>query len=92
MIGTIIGAIVIGLIVGALARLVMPGKQNIGVFMTVLLGAIGAFLGTWVSYKLGYPDQNGGFKTIPLLVGVIFAVVLIAGYLGITGRRGKTLR
>jgi hypothetical protein len=45
-----------------------------------------------VSYKLGYANQNGGFKIIPLLVGIIFAVVLIAGYLGITGRRGKTLR
>ena len=88
MIGTIIGAIVVGLIVGGLARLVMPGKQNIGVIVTVLLGAIGSFLGTWVSYKLGYSNQNGGFKIIPLLVGIIFAVILIAGYLGITGRRG----
>ena len=52
MIGTIIGAIDIGLVVGGLARLVMPGKQNIGVVMTVILGAIGAFVGTWVSYKL----------------------------------------
>ena len=65
MIGTIIGAIVIGLVVGGLARLIMPGKQNIGVVMTVILGAIGAFLGTWVSYKLGYFNQNGGFKIIP---------------------------
>ncbi len=45
MIGTIIGAIVVGLIVGALARLVMPGKQNIGVLMTIVLGALGSFLG-----------------------------------------------
>ncbi|MET0451186.1 MAG: GlsB/YeaQ/YmgE family stress response membrane protein, partial [Mycobacterium sp.] len=50
--------------------------------------AIGSFLGTWVSYKLGYSNQNGGFEIIPFLVGVIFAVVLIAAYLGITGRRG----
>ncbi|MCW2515670.1 MAG: transglycosylase [Mycobacterium sp.] len=93
MIGTIIGAIVIGLIVGALARLVMPGKQNIGMIMTIVLGALGSFLGTWVAYKLGYSNQNGGFKIIPFLVGVIFAVLLIAGYLGITGRRGtKTPR
>ncbi|WP_277243280.1 GlsB/YeaQ/YmgE family stress response membrane protein [Mycolicibacterium obuense] len=92
MIGTIIGAIVVGLIVGVLARLVMPGKQNIGVIMTVILGAIGAFLGTWVSYKLGYSNQNGGFKIIPLLVGIIFAILLIAGYLGITGRRGTRPR
>ncbi|WP_319450374.1 MULTISPECIES: GlsB/YeaQ/YmgE family stress response membrane protein [unclassified Mycobacterium] len=87
MIGTIISAIVVGLIVGVLARLVMPGKQSIGVIMTVVLGAIGSFLGTWVSYKLGYSNQNGGFKIIPFLVGIVFAVILIAGYLGITGRR-----
>ena len=92
MIGTIIGAIVVGLIVGALARLVMPGKQNIGVLMTIVLGAIGAFLGAWVSYKLGYSNQNGGFKIIPFLVGVIFAIVLIAAYLGITGKRGSRPR
>ena len=92
MIGTIIGAIVVGLIVGVLARLVMPGKQNIGVVMTVLLGVIGAFLGTWVSYKLGYSNQNGGFKIIPFLVGIIFAVLLIAGYLGITVRRSTRTR
>ncbi|KRE27402.1 transglycosylase [Mycobacterium sp. Soil538] len=89
MIGTIIGAIVVGLIVGALARLVMPGKQNIGVLMTIVLGALGSFLGAWVSYKLGYSNQNGGFKIIPFLVGVIFAIVLIAAYLGITGRRSS---
>ena len=46
MIGTIISAIVVGLIVGVLARLVMPGKQNIGMIVTIVLGAIGSFLGT----------------------------------------------
>lgn len=87
MITTIIVAIVTGLVVGALARLVMPGKQNIGVIATIALGALGAFLGSWVAYKLGYSNQNGGFKIIPFLVGVVFAIVLIAGYLGITGKR-----
>src|ERR1700759_1380816 len=92
MIWTIVGAVVLGLLVGGLARLIMPGRQNIGVVMTVILGAIGSFLGTWVSYKLGYSNQNGGFKIIPFLVGIIFAVLLIAGYLGITGRRGANPR
>ena len=64
MIGTIIGAIVVGLIVGALARLIMPGKQNIGVIMTVALGAVGSFVGTWVTYRLGYSNENGGFEII----------------------------
>lgn len=86
---SIVSAIVIGLIVGVLARLVMPGKQNIGVIVTVALGALGAFLGSWVSYKLGYSNQNGGFEFIPVLVGVVIAVILIAGYLGITGKRAS---
>ena len=87
MIGTIIGAVVIGLIIGALARLVMPGKQSIGVIMTTVLGAAGSLIGTWLTYKLGYSNENGGFKIIPFLVGIIVAVVLIAAYLGITGRQ-----
>ena len=90
MIGTILGAILVGLVVGALARLIMPGKQNIGVIMTVLLGVVGSFLGTWVTYKLGYSNANGGFEIIPFLVGIIVAIVLIACYLGITGRRHTT--
>jgi uncharacterized membrane protein YeaQ/YmgE (transglycosylase-associated protein family) len=87
MIATIIGAVVLGLLVGGLARLIMPGRQNIGVVMTVILGALGAFLGSWVSYKLGYSNQNGGFKIIPFLVGTVFASILIGIYLGVTGRR-----
>ena len=87
MIGTIIGAIVVGLIIGALARLVMPGKQNIGVLMTIVLGALGSFLGTWLSYQLGYSNSNGGFAIIPFLVGIVVAVVLIAIYVAVTGRR-----
>ena len=87
MIGTLLGAIIVGLIVGALARLVMPGKQNIGVIMTIVLGALGSFLGSWLVYSLGYSNSNGGFEIIPFLVGIIVAVLLIAAYLGITGRK-----
>lgn len=91
MIGTIIGAIVVGLIIGVLARLVMPGKQSIGLIMTVLLGALGSFIGTWITYQLGYSNSNGGFEIIPFLVGIVVAVVLIAIYLGVTGKRNRTV-
>lgn len=87
MIGTIIGAIVVGLIVGALARLVMPGKQDIGIVMTTVLGAVGSLVGSWLTYQVGYSNANGGFEIIPFLAGIVVAVVLIAAYLGITGRR-----
>jgi uncharacterized membrane protein YeaQ/YmgE (transglycosylase-associated protein family) len=89
MIGTIIGAIVVGLIVGALARLVMPGKQSIGIIMTILLGAVGSFLGSWITYQIGYANSNGGFAIIPFLVGIVVAAVLIAIYVAVTGRSSR---
>ncbi|MBP1818471.1 GlsB/YeaQ/YmgE family stress response membrane protein [Mycobacterium sp. OAE908] len=88
MIGTIISAVVVGLIVGALARLIMPGKQNIGVLMTIVLGVLGSLIGSWVTYQVGYSNSNGGWAVIPFLVGVVVAIVLIAVYLAVTGRRG----
>jgi len=88
MIGTIISAIVVGAIVGALARLLMPGRQSIGVIMTIVLGIIGSLIGSWVTYQVGYSNSNGGWAVIPFLVGVVVAIVLIAVYLAVTGRRG----
>jgi uncharacterized membrane protein YeaQ/YmgE (transglycosylase-associated protein family) len=90
MIGTIISAIVVGAIVGALARLIMPGKQSIGVIMTIVLGILGSLIGSWVTYQVGYSNSNGGWAFVPFLVGVVVAIVLIALYVGITGRRGST--
>lgn len=88
MIGTIVGALFVGLIVGVLARLILPGKQSIGILMTVLLGALGSVLGSWLTYQLGYANANGGFAMIPFLVGVGVAVILIALYAAVTGRKG----
>jgi uncharacterized membrane protein YeaQ/YmgE (transglycosylase-associated protein family) len=88
MIGTIVGAIFIGLIVGALARLILPGRQNIGMIMTILLGAIGSFVGSWITYRLISTANQGKFELTAFLVGIIVAVILIAIYVGITGRRG----
>ncbi|WP_193045107.1 GlsB/YeaQ/YmgE family stress response membrane protein [Mycolicibacterium baixiangningiae] len=88
MIGTIIGALVVGLIIGALARLVMPGKQNIGVIMTIVLGALGSLIGSWLTYQLGYSNSNGGFEIIPFLVGIVVAIVLIGIYVAVMGKRG----
>jgi uncharacterized membrane protein YeaQ/YmgE (transglycosylase-associated protein family) len=91
MLWTIITAIIGGLIIGALARLVMPGKQNIGIVMTIVLGVVGSFLGSWICYRVfGYTNENGGWRVIPFIVGVAIAAVLIAIYLAVTGRRAKT--
>ena len=91
MIGTIIGAIVVGAIIGALARLVMPGRQNVGMLMTILLGIVGSFLGSWITAQFGYHNANGGFAILPFIVGIVVAVVLIGIYVAMTGRRDTTV-
>ncbi|HPY25988.1 MAG TPA: GlsB/YeaQ/YmgE family stress response membrane protein [Mycobacterium sp.] len=88
---TIIAAVVVGAIVGALARLAMPGRQGIGVLMTVLLGIVGAFIGSWLTAQFGYHNANGGFAILPFVVGVAAAAGLIALYVRISGRRGTSV-
>jgi uncharacterized membrane protein YeaQ/YmgE (transglycosylase-associated protein family) len=93
MLWTIISAIIGGLIIGGLARAVLPGKQNIGVIMTILLGVVGSFLGSWICYNIfGYQNKNGGWQVIPFIVGVAVAAGLIWVYVAFAGRRAKTSR
>jgi len=87
MIGTIVLAIVVGAIIGLVARLIMPGKQDIGMIMTVVLGALGGLIGSWVASKFGYHNANGGIAWIPLLIGIAAAIVLIAIWETVRGRR-----
>ncbi|MCW1958505.1 MAG: GlsB/YeaQ/YmgE family stress response membrane protein [Mycobacterium sp.] len=90
MIGTIIGAIVVGAIIGALARLAMPGRQSVGMVTTILLGIVGSFLGSWITAQFGYHNANGGFAFLPFLVGVLVAAALIGIYVAIAGRHDTT--
>ena len=90
MIGSIILAIIVGAVIGVVARLVMPGKQNIGMIMTVLIGAVGGLIGSAVAGQFGYHNANGGIAWIPFLIGVGAAVVLIALYESVTRRRSGT--
>ena len=87
MIGSIVLAIIVGAVIGLVARLVMPGKQNIGMLMTIVLGALGGLIGSWVTSQFGYHNANGGIAWIPFFVGVGVAVVLIAIWETVSGRR-----
>ncbi|KRE42090.1 GlsB/YeaQ/YmgE family stress response membrane protein [Knoellia sp. Soil729] len=87
MISTIIVAIIVGAIIGALARLVLPGKQSISLVVTIILGILGSLIGSWIVYQLGYSNDNGGFKIIPFLAGIVVAALLIVGYGAATGRK-----
>lgn len=87
MIGTIIGAIIVGAIIGGLARLILPGRQGISVPVTIILGILGSLIATWLVYKLGYDNKNGGFEFVPFIVGILVAAGLIVGYGQFVGRK-----
>ena len=69
--------LIIGLVVGALAKLIMPGKDPGGIFITMLIGIAGAFLGTWLGRVVGHyqPDQSAGF-----LMSLVGALILLGIY------------
>lgn len=90
VITSIILAVVVGAIIGLVARLVMPGKQNVGMIMTVVLGAVGGLIGSWAASQFGYHNANGGVAWVPFFIGVGAAIVLIALYEALTGRRTGT--
>jgi len=83
MIG-ILGWIFFGLIVGAIAKLLMPGRDPGGIIVTMALGIVGAVLGGYMGRWLGMygPNQSAGF-----LMSIVGAVVLLAIYRMIVGRR-----
>lgn len=83
---SVLYAVILGAIVGALARLVLPGRQSISVVVTVILGIIGAFLGSWLWRELGGSDTSG-IDWIALLLGVAMAALLIVIYGMVMGRR-----
>jgi uncharacterized membrane protein YeaQ/YmgE (transglycosylase-associated protein family) len=84
-----IGFIVAGLIIGALARLLKPGKQNLSIWMTLLLGLVGSVIGGIVANLLG----TGGIFELNVLgfvVAVIAALLLIGVAEGMSGSRHRS--
>ena len=80
VLGTLLGGLVAGIIIGPLARLVLPGKQNISLVMTIVLGAVGAIVGGFVYEALGGGETSGiDWVRLLIQVGVAAVVVLIYG-------------
>ena len=83
----IIGMIVIGFIVGVLAKMLHPGKENMGFIMTVVLGIIGSVVASYVGEALKlYPPE--GF--MHFVASVIGAIILLAVYGAVAGKGGGT--
>ncbi len=81
VLGLIISAIVVGLIIGALGRLVLPGRQDIPIWLTILIGIVAALIGSLIASALGVGDTRG-IDWIKLIIQVALAaagVALVAG-------------
>ena len=81
----ILGWIVFGLIVGIIAKLLMPGRDPGGIIVTMLLGIVGALLGGFVGRSLGLYAQNQGAG---IFMSIIGAIVVLMIYRLTVGRRG----
>jgi uncharacterized membrane protein YeaQ/YmgE (transglycosylase-associated protein family) len=81
MVGLIVSLIVIGLIAGAVARLLIPGRQDVGVLMTIVLGIIGSFVGGFLGYLIFHKDaQDGFFQPAGIIGSIIGAVIVLLIY------------
>jgi uncharacterized membrane protein YeaQ/YmgE (transglycosylase-associated protein family) len=78
-------AIVIGLIIGALGRLVVPGRQHIAVWLTLVIGVVAALLGTFLAAAIGV-DETPGIDWIELALQVGLAAAGVAIAAGARGR------
>ncbi|HLT83740.1 MAG TPA: GlsB/YeaQ/YmgE family stress response membrane protein [Phototrophicaceae bacterium] len=87
----IIGLIIFGAVIGALARLFMKGDQNLGILWTIILGIAGALVGYWLAGLLGV-DDTGGVDWIRWAISVVAAILFISIYLGITNKGGARRR
>lgn len=72
----IIGMVIVGLIAGALARLLMPGRDPMGIIMTIILGIAGSFVGGFIA-TLIWRNANEGFHPGGLLLSVLGALLLL---------------
>ena len=82
----VLWTLLIGLIIGAVAKLIMPGKDPGGIIITMLLGIAGSFIATYLGRAVGLygPDSTAGF-----IMSVIGAIILLAIYRMFKGRTSK---
>lgn len=88
---SVLSWIVVGLIVGLIARALVPGKQSLGIIMTIALGIVGAFVGGLISsfiWPQWTSDPNVNNMWPGWLMSIVGGVIVLWGYLALTGRRG----
>lgn len=83
-----LGFLLLGLIAGAIAKLILPGRQGGGWLITLLLGVVGALLGGWLGGLLFHVGYNGFFSLQSWIIAIVGSIIVLLIYGAITGRRG----
>ena len=68
---------VVGIVVGAIARLIMPGTQGIGLLMTGVLGIAGSFVGGFIARLFSKPPEDSPFHPAGIVMSIIGAIILL---------------
>jgi uncharacterized membrane protein YeaQ/YmgE (transglycosylase-associated protein family) len=76
MLGLILTILIIGLIAGALARLVVPGKQDMSIAMTIVLGVVGSFVGGFLGYLVFHKDASDGLLQPAGIIGSVIGAII----------------
>ena len=77
MLGLIVSLIVIGLLAGALARLLVPGKQHMSILATIVLGIVGSFVGGFIGYAIFHKDASDGFFQPAGIIGSVIGAIIV---------------
>jgi uncharacterized membrane protein YeaQ/YmgE (transglycosylase-associated protein family) len=86
----ILFALLVGLVAGFLARAIMPGKDDMGIVPTIILGLVGSFLGAVLFRAIGIGDEDN-FDLGSLLGAVVGALIVLGAYNAITGKKKHDL-
>jgi uncharacterized membrane protein YeaQ/YmgE (transglycosylase-associated protein family) len=85
-----IGFLILGLIAGAIAKAILPGRQGGGWFITLLLGVVGALLGGWLAGLLFNINLGGFFDIRSWLIAIVGSIIVLLIYGLITRNRRTT--
>ncbi|MGY1617827.1 GlsB/YeaQ/YmgE family stress response membrane protein [Geodermatophilus sp. SYSU D00691] len=92
MIWQILGLIVVGAVIGVLARLIKPGKQRMSMVMTIVLGIVGAIIGGVIGGLLNDSTNIFELNILGFIIAVVAAVLLIGVAEGLSGRSNRAVR
>ena len=90
MLSTIIGIIIVGMIAGFIARAIIPGKQDIGLPLTIGIGIVGSFVGGFLGYLIHHDKAQGAVQTSGWIGSIVGAIIVLALYLRFGPHRSVT--